>query len=97
MVLLTPGPYNETYFEHVYPARYLGITLVEGGDLVVRDQRVAEDPERPGGGRRHPPPPDDDFLIRRTARRSALGIPRLDAGVAGRQRGAGQRARHRFS
>ncbi len=40
MVLLTPGPYNETYFEHVYLARYLGITLVEGGDLVVRDQRV---------------------------------------------------------
>ena len=40
MVLLTPGPYNETYFEHVYLARYLGIALVEGGDLVVRDQRV---------------------------------------------------------
>ena len=40
VVLLTPGPYSETYFEHVYLARYLGIGLVEGGDLVVRDERV---------------------------------------------------------
>ncbi len=40
IVLLTPGPYNETYFEHSYLARYLGFTLVEGGDLTVRDRRV---------------------------------------------------------
>jgi uncharacterized circularly permuted ATP-grasp superfamily protein/uncharacterized alpha-E superfamily protein len=40
IVLLTPGPYNETYFEHAYLARYLGYTLVEGGDLTVRDGRV---------------------------------------------------------
>jgi uncharacterized circularly permuted ATP-grasp superfamily protein/uncharacterized alpha-E superfamily protein len=40
MVLLTPGPYNETYFEHVYLARELGLTLVEGADLTVRDSRV---------------------------------------------------------
>ncbi|MBC7821371.1 MAG: circularly permuted type 2 ATP-grasp protein [Planctomycetaceae bacterium] len=40
IVLLTPGPYNETYFEHAYLARYLGYTLVEGGDLTVRDNRV---------------------------------------------------------
>ena len=36
--MLTPGPYNETYFEHAYLARYLGFTLVEGGDLTVRDR-----------------------------------------------------------
>ena len=36
-VLLTPGPLNETYFEHTYLARYLGFPLVEGGDLTVRD------------------------------------------------------------
>jgi len=36
-VLLTPGPYNETYFEHAYLARYLGYPLVEGQDLTVRD------------------------------------------------------------
>jgi uncharacterized circularly permuted ATP-grasp superfamily protein/uncharacterized alpha-E superfamily protein len=40
VVLLTPGPYNETYFEHVYLARHLGITLVEGSDLTVRDRQV---------------------------------------------------------
>ena len=39
-VLLTPGPYNESYFEHVYLAHYLGLTLVEGDDLVVRDSEV---------------------------------------------------------
>ncbi len=39
-VLLTPGPYNETYFEHSYLARYLNLTLVEGADLTVRDRRV---------------------------------------------------------
>ena len=38
--LLTPGPYNETYFEQAYLARYLGLQLVEGGDLTVRDNFV---------------------------------------------------------
>jgi uncharacterized circularly permuted ATP-grasp superfamily protein len=40
IVLLTPGPYNETYFEHAYLARYLGLTLVEGSDLTVRGERL---------------------------------------------------------
>ncbi|OIP18935.1 MAG: A circularly permuted ATPgrasp family protein [Comamonadaceae bacterium CG2_30_57_122] len=40
LALLTPGPYNETYFEHAYLARYLGLTLVEGGDLLVRDEHL---------------------------------------------------------
>ncbi|EXI74928.1 MAG TPA: circularly permuted type 2 ATP-grasp protein [Candidatus Accumulibacter phosphatis] len=40
VVLLTPGPYNETYFEHAYLARYLGFPLVEGHDLTVRGERV---------------------------------------------------------
>lgn len=39
-VLLTPGPYNETYFEHAYLARYLGFPLVEGSDLLVRNGKV---------------------------------------------------------
>ncbi len=39
-VLLTPGPYNETYFEHTILARYLGFPLVEGADLSVRDGMV---------------------------------------------------------
>lgn len=40
LALLTPGPYNETYFEQAYLARYLGLLLVEGGDLTVRDERL---------------------------------------------------------
>jgi uncharacterized circularly permuted ATP-grasp superfamily protein len=45
IVLLTPGPYNETYFEHAYLARYLGFPLVEGQDLTVRgDAALSQDP-----------------------------------------------------
>ncbi|MEM1059465.1 MAG: circularly permuted type 2 ATP-grasp protein [Verrucomicrobiota bacterium] len=40
IVLLTPGPYNETYFEHAYLARFLGCILAEGADLTVRDNKV---------------------------------------------------------
>ena len=40
IALMTPGPYNETYFEHAYLARYLGLSLVEGSDLTVRDERL---------------------------------------------------------
>lgn len=40
IVLLTPGPGDATYFEHVYLARSLGYTLVQDGDLTVRDQSV---------------------------------------------------------
>lgn len=37
VVVLTPGPEHEAYFEHAYLAAYLGYPLVQGGDLVVRD------------------------------------------------------------
>ena len=40
VVLLTPGPLNETYFEHTYLASYLGYTLARGADLTVRDGQV---------------------------------------------------------
>ncbi|MCE9611090.1 MAG: circularly permuted type 2 ATP-grasp protein [Chthoniobacter sp.] len=40
IVLLTPGPLSETYFEHAYLARQFGLPLVEGGDLTVRDRSV---------------------------------------------------------
>lgn len=39
-VLLTPGPHNEAYFEHAFLAHYLDLTLVEGDDLAVHDDRV---------------------------------------------------------
>lgn len=40
IVLLSPGPAYETYFEHAFFARNLGYPLVEGADLTTRDQRV---------------------------------------------------------
>jgi uncharacterized circularly permuted ATP-grasp superfamily protein/uncharacterized alpha-E superfamily protein len=40
VVVLTPGPFNETYFEHAYLARQLGLPLVLGQDLTVRDDSV---------------------------------------------------------
>ena len=40
VVLLTPGPFNETFFEHAYLARYMGFTLVQGDDLTVRESKV---------------------------------------------------------
>lgn len=40
IVVLTPGPEHEAFFEHAYIASYLGYPLVQGGDLVVRGGRV---------------------------------------------------------
>lgn len=40
IVVLTPGPFNETYFEHAYLASYLGFNLVQGDNLLVKDGKV---------------------------------------------------------
>lgn len=40
IVLLTPGVFNSAYYEHTFLARYMGIELVEGRDLFVKDHRV---------------------------------------------------------
>ncbi len=40
VVLLTPGVYNSAYFEHCFLARQMGIPIVEGRDLLVRDAFV---------------------------------------------------------
>jgi uncharacterized circularly permuted ATP-grasp superfamily protein len=40
VVLLSPGIYNSAYFEHIFLAREMGVPLVEGKDLVVKDDRV---------------------------------------------------------
>ena len=40
IVLLTPGPHSETYFEHSFLAGHWGFPLVEGADLAVRDNHV---------------------------------------------------------
>lgn len=39
--IMTPGPYNSAYYEHTFLARQMGVQLVEGRDLVVRDGRMA--------------------------------------------------------
>lgn len=38
--LLTPGPYNETYFEHAYLSSFLDINMVQGQDLLVKNNSV---------------------------------------------------------
>jgi uncharacterized circularly permuted ATP-grasp superfamily protein/uncharacterized alpha-E superfamily protein len=78
-VLLTPGPYNETYFEHSFLARYLGFPLVEGQDLIVRGDAVFLKTLR-GLRRVHAilRRLDDDFCDPVELRAdSALGIPGL--------------------
>jgi uncharacterized circularly permuted ATP-grasp superfamily protein len=79
IALLTPGAHNSAYFEHTYLARQMGIEIVEGRDLLVRDERVFM---RTTKGLR----PvhviyrriDDDFLDPTVFRRdSMLGVPGL--------------------
>jgi uncharacterized circularly permuted ATP-grasp superfamily protein/uncharacterized alpha-E superfamily protein len=78
-VILTPGPYNETYFEHAYLARQLGMPLVEGHDLTVRGDTVFL--KTLGGLRRVHAilrRLDDDFCDPLELRSdSALGVPGL--------------------
>jgi len=79
VVLLTPGVYNSAYFEHTYLARQMGIEIVEGRDLFVKDSRVFM---RTTKG----PQPvhviyrriDDDFIDPTVFRKdSMLGVPGL--------------------
>ncbi len=86
-VVLTPGSFNETYFEHAYLARQLGLPLVEGNDLTVRGDTVYL--KTLGGLRRVHAifrRLDDDFCDPVELRAdSALGVPGLIAVVrAGR-------------
>src|SRR6185295_10923857 len=78
-VILTPGPYNETYFEHAFLARQLGVSLVEGHDLTVRGDTVYL--KTLGGLRRVHSilrRLDDDFCDPLELRSdSALGVPGL--------------------
>ena len=78
-VVLTPGPFNETYFEHAYLARQLGFALVEGSDLTVRGDTLYL--KTLGGLRRvHAVLRrlDDDFCDPAELRAdSALGVPGL--------------------
>jgi len=79
VALLTPGPYNSAYYEHSFLADKLGIELVEGRDLLIRDDvvfmRTTEGPKRVDVLYRRL---DDDFLDPLTFRPdSSLGVPGL--------------------
>jgi uncharacterized circularly permuted ATP-grasp superfamily protein len=79
VALLTPGPFNSAYYEHSFLADKLGVELVEGRDLLVRDNvvlmRTTEGPKRVDVIYRRI---DDEFLDPLTFRPdSAIGVPGL--------------------
>jgi uncharacterized circularly permuted ATP-grasp superfamily protein len=79
VVLLTPGQFNSAYFEHAFLAQQMGIELVEGNDLFVRDDtvfmRTTQGPQRVDVIYRRI---DDDFLDPLAFRKdSVLGVPGL--------------------
>lgn len=79
VVLLTPGQFNSAYFEHAFLAQQMGIELVEGNDLFVRDDtvfmRTTHGPRRVDMIYRRI---DDDFLDPLAFRKdSILGVPGL--------------------
>ncbi len=86
VVVLTPGMYNSAYFEHAFLAQQMGVELVEGQDLFVKDNfvymRTTRGPRRVDVIYRRV---DDDFLDPRVFRpTSTLGCPGLmDAYRAG--------------
>ncbi len=86
VAVLTPGPHNSAYFEHTFLAQQMGVELVEGQDLFVRDQKVymrtTRGPQRVHVLYRRV---DDDFLDPTQFRAdSSLGVPGLfDAYRAG--------------
>lgn len=79
VVVLTPGAYNSAYFEHTFLAQQMGVELVEGRDLFVKDDvvymRTTQGPQRVDVIYRRI---DDDFLDPQVFRAdSALGVPGL--------------------
>ena len=79
VVVLTPGQFNSAYFEHAFLAQQMGVELVEGPDLFVRDRtvymRTTLGPKRVDVIYRRV---DDDFLDPRAFRKdSVLGVPGL--------------------
>lgn len=79
VVLLTPGQYNSAYFEHTFLAQQMGIELVDGNDLFVRNEtvymRTTEGPRRVDVIYRRI---DDDYIDPQAFRKdSMLGVPGL--------------------
>jgi uncharacterized circularly permuted ATP-grasp superfamily protein len=79
VVLMTPGAYNSAYFEHAFIAQQMGVELVEGQDLFVRDNavymRTTEGPKKVDVIYRRI---DDDFIDPLVFKHdSMLGVPGL--------------------
>lgn len=79
VVVMTPGMYNSAYFEHAFLAQQMGVELVEGQDLFVKDDvvymRTTRGPQRVDVIYRRI---DDDFLDPLAFRAdSSLGVPGL--------------------
>ncbi|MBP9803361.1 MAG: circularly permuted type 2 ATP-grasp protein [Candidatus Accumulibacter sp.] len=79
VVLLTPGAYNSAYFEHTFLAQQMGVELVEGRDLFVKNEtvfmRTTQGPQRVDVIYRRL---DDDFLDPLAFNKdSMLGVPGL--------------------
>jgi uncharacterized circularly permuted ATP-grasp superfamily protein len=79
VVVLTPGAYNSAYFEHTFLAQQMGVELIEGRDLFVKDEtvymRTTQGPQRVDVIYRRL---DDDFLDPLAFRKdSMLGVPGL--------------------
>jgi uncharacterized circularly permuted ATP-grasp superfamily protein len=79
VVVLTPGQFNSAYFEHAFLAQQMGVELVDGNDLFVRDEtvfmRTTQGPQRVDVIYRRI---DDDYLDPRAFRKdSMLGVPGL--------------------
>ncbi|MUI12835.1 circularly permuted type 2 ATP-grasp protein [Massilia dura] len=87
VVVMTPGMHNSAYFEHAFLAQQMGVALVQGQDLYVKDdtvyKRTTRGPKRVDVIYRRI---DDDYLDPRAFRAdSTLGVPGLlDAVRAGR-------------
>ena len=97
VVLLTPGAYNSAYFEHAFLAQQMGIELVEGQDLFVRDDvvymRTTRGPKRVDVIYRRI---DDDFVDPLAFRPdSALGVPGCSTAYRAGRVTHRQRRRHR--
>jgi uncharacterized circularly permuted ATP-grasp superfamily protein len=87
VVVMTPGMYNSAYFEHAFLAQQMGVALVQGADMFVRDNtvfmRTTRGPQRVDVIYRRI---DDDYLDPKAFRaESTLGVPGLmDVYRAGR-------------
>jgi uncharacterized circularly permuted ATP-grasp superfamily protein len=98
VVVLTPGRFNSAFFEHAFLAREMGVELVEGADLFVRDDlkvfmRTTDGPKAVDVIYRRI---DDAFLDPQAFNpESMLGVPGLVAAYCARQCGTGQCHRHR--